>query len=126
MMMKHVFSFVLLGLGAAALGGCPIYSDNERSNRVCVGSDCYSCPDPYVSDMLMQAVRAGDALLLGKALHNDLQPAALSLRPMLRQGRGGRRCGRRFTAIVDVTSWVDRGLAPRGLRLQAPDGRERE
>ncbi len=50
MMMKHVFSFVLLGLGAAALGGCPIYSDEERSNRVCVGSDCYSCPDPYVSD----------------------------------------------------------------------------
>jgi len=50
MMMKHVFSFVLLGLGAAALGGCPIYSDDQRSNRVCVGSDCYSCPDPYISD----------------------------------------------------------------------------
>ena len=50
MMMKHVFSFVLLGLGAAALGGCPIYSDDQRSNRVCVGSDCYSCPDPYLSD----------------------------------------------------------------------------
>ena len=42
-------------------------------------------PEPYVSDMLMQAVRAGDALLLGKALHNDLQAAATSLRPMLRQ-----------------------------------------
>ena len=42
-------------------------------------------PDPYVSDMLMQAVRAGDAVLLGKALHNDLQTAALSLRPSLRQ-----------------------------------------
>ncbi len=40
---------------------------------------------PYVSDMLMQAVRAGDAVLLGKALNNDLQPAALSLRPSLRQ-----------------------------------------
>jgi hypothetical protein len=50
MMMKHVFSFVLLGLGAAALGGCPIYSDDDRSHRVCVGSDCYSCPDPYVSN----------------------------------------------------------------------------
>ena len=50
MMMKHVFSFVLLGLGAAALGGCPIYSDDQRSNRVCVGSDCYSCPDPYISN----------------------------------------------------------------------------
>lgn len=49
MMMKHVFSFVLLGLGATALGGCPIYSDDHRSNRVCVGSDCYSCPDPYIS-----------------------------------------------------------------------------
>lgn len=49
MMMKHVFSFVLLGLGAAALGGCPIYSDDSRSHRVCVGSDCYSCPDEYVS-----------------------------------------------------------------------------
>lgn len=42
-------------------------------------------PDPYVSDMLMQAVRAGDPVLLGKALHNDLQPAALSLQPALRQ-----------------------------------------
>ena len=33
----------------------------------------------------MQAVRAGDAVLLGKAIHNDLQAAALSLRPALRQ-----------------------------------------
>ena len=40
---------------------------------------------PYVSDMLMQALRAGDPLLLGKALHNDLQAAAVSLRPALRQ-----------------------------------------
>lgn len=54
MMMKHVFSFVvvspLLALGAAALGGCPIYSDSQRSHRVCVGSDCYSCPDDYISN----------------------------------------------------------------------------
>lgn len=42
-------------------------------------------PEPYVSDMLMHAVRAGDGVLLGKALYNDLQPAALSLRPALRQ-----------------------------------------
>lgn len=40
-------------------------------------------PSPYVSDMLMQALRAGDAVLVGKSLHNDLQPAALSLRPSL-------------------------------------------
>jgi 4-diphosphocytidyl-2-C-methyl-D-erythritol kinase len=42
-------------------------------------------PDPYVSDLLMQALRAGDAMLLGKAVHNDLKAAALSLRPSLRQ-----------------------------------------
>ena len=38
-------------------------------------------PAPYVSDMLMQALRAGDSVLLGKSLHNDLQAAAVSLRP---------------------------------------------
>ncbi|MFE6971088.1 4-(cytidine 5'-diphospho)-2-C-methyl-D-erythritol kinase [Isoptericola sp. NPDC057653] len=32
---------------------------------------------------LMQALRAGDAHALGAALHNDLEPAALSLRPEL-------------------------------------------
>ncbi len=42
-------------------------------------------PEPYVSDMLMQAVRAGDPVLLGKAVHNDLQAAAVSLRPQLLQ-----------------------------------------
>jgi 4-diphosphocytidyl-2-C-methyl-D-erythritol kinase len=35
--------------------------------------------------MLMQAVRAGDPVLLGKSLHNDLQAAAVSLRPALSQ-----------------------------------------
>jgi 4-diphosphocytidyl-2-C-methyl-D-erythritol kinase len=42
-------------------------------------------PAPYVSDMLMQALRAGDSVLLGKSLHNDLQGAAISLRPALSQ-----------------------------------------
>jgi hypothetical protein len=44
MMMKHVFSFVLLGLSAAALGGCPIYSD-DHGGRACTdpygSADCY-------------------------------------------------------------------------------------
>lgn len=40
-------------------------------------------PDPYISEILMQAVAAGDPVLLGKALHNDLQPAAIGLRPDL-------------------------------------------
>ena len=39
---------------------------------------------PRVSDDLMAALKTGDAEVLGRALHNDLQPAALSLRPSLR------------------------------------------
>ncbi|MHB1164219.1 MAG: 4-(cytidine 5'-diphospho)-2-C-methyl-D-erythritol kinase [Candidatus Nanopelagicales bacterium] len=69
-----VFALADGGLCAPAVyGEC----DRLRGDR--------AVPDPYVSDMLMQAVRAGDPVLLGKALHNDLQPAALSLQPALQQ-----------------------------------------
>lgn len=40
-------------------------------------------PEPRVADALMQALRAGDAAALGRALSNDLQRAALALRPRL-------------------------------------------
>ncbi len=39
---------------------------------------------PQVGDQILQALRAGDATLLGKSLSNDLQSAACSLRPALR------------------------------------------
>jgi 4-diphosphocytidyl-2-C-methyl-D-erythritol kinase len=42
-------------------------------------------PEPRVSDAMMAALRAGDAAELGRAMHNDLQDAACSLRPALRQ-----------------------------------------
>lgn len=42
-------------------------------------------PEPTVPPELMAALRAGDAVALGLALHNDLQAAALSLRPTLAQ-----------------------------------------
>jgi len=48
MMMKRAVSFVLLGLGLAVLGGCPIYPD-DRNHRVCIGGDCYDCPNSYYS-----------------------------------------------------------------------------
>jgi 4-diphosphocytidyl-2-C-methyl-D-erythritol kinase len=38
---------------------------------------------PGVPDALMEALLAGDAVRLGAALTNDLQPAAISLRPQL-------------------------------------------
>ena len=40
-------------------------------------------PWPVMSDDLMAALKTGDAAALGRALHNDLEPAALSLRPSL-------------------------------------------
>ena len=42
-------------------------------------------PEPRVADALMAALRTGDADALGGALHNDLQKAACSLRPSLRE-----------------------------------------
>lgn len=42
-----------------------------------------SVPEPVVSDDLMQALRSGDPEALGRSLSNDLQEAALSLRPRL-------------------------------------------
>ncbi|MBA8957155.1 4-(cytidine 5'-diphospho)-2-C-methyl-D-erythritol kinase [Actinomadura namibiensis] len=41
-------------------------------------------PWPRASEELMAALADGDAKALGAALHNDLQPAALTLRPSLR------------------------------------------
>ncbi|WP_125778394.1 4-(cytidine 5'-diphospho)-2-C-methyl-D-erythritol kinase [Antribacter gilvus] len=40
-------------------------------------------PDPAMDSALMSALRAGDPIALGAALHNDLQEAALTLRPHL-------------------------------------------
>jgi 4-diphosphocytidyl-2-C-methyl-D-erythritol kinase len=42
-------------------------------------------PAPVVAPELMQALRSGDAIALGAALANDLQEAACSLRPALRE-----------------------------------------
>lgn len=40
-------------------------------------------PDAEADRELLTALRAGDAIALGAALHNDLEPAALALRPSL-------------------------------------------
>jgi 4-diphosphocytidyl-2-C-methyl-D-erythritol kinase len=40
-------------------------------------------PEPAPTPSMMTALRAGDAASLGRALSNDLQPAALSLQPQL-------------------------------------------
>lgn len=51
-------------------------------------------PHPEASPTLMKALRSGSSVDLGLALRNDLQPAAISLRPNLeRLLELGRECG---------------------------------
>jgi 4-diphosphocytidyl-2-C-methyl-D-erythritol kinase len=47
------------------------------------GSDTASVPDPQPDPALLAALADGDPVALAAALSNDLQPAALSLRPAL-------------------------------------------
>jgi 4-diphosphocytidyl-2-C-methyl-D-erythritol kinase len=44
-----------------------------------------SVPDPVLDNMLIAALRSGDPAEVGQLLSNDLQPAAISLRPELRR-----------------------------------------
>jgi 4-diphosphocytidyl-2-C-methyl-D-erythritol kinase len=57
--------------------------------------------DPDIADELLQALRSGDADQLAGALHNDLQAAALSLRPQL---RGLLESGIEFGALAGLVS----------------------
>ncbi|WGW12926.1 4-(cytidine 5'-diphospho)-2-C-methyl-D-erythritol kinase [Saxibacter everestensis] len=54
-----------------------VYStlDKQRSGR--------SVPDPTIPDGIMHALRSGDPETLAQAMHNDLQTAAMELKPEL-------------------------------------------
>ncbi|MFF3325366.1 4-(cytidine 5'-diphospho)-2-C-methyl-D-erythritol kinase [Streptomyces sp. NPDC002889] len=54
-----------------------VYGEFDRLN------EGVQVPDPVASSTLLDALRTGDAPSLAAALSNDLQPAALSLRPSL-------------------------------------------
>jgi 4-diphosphocytidyl-2-C-methyl-D-erythritol kinase len=57
-------------------------------------------PWPAVSEPLLAALRDGDAPALGRALVNDLEPAALALRPQLAATLGAGRANGALGAIV--------------------------
>ncbi|MBT2525959.1 4-(cytidine 5'-diphospho)-2-C-methyl-D-erythritol kinase [Streptomyces sp. ISL-99] len=65
---------------AVAGGGLSTPAVYGEFDRLTAGSEV---PAPEASPVLLEALRAGDAALLAGALVNDLQPAALSLRPSL-------------------------------------------
>jgi 4-diphosphocytidyl-2-C-methyl-D-erythritol kinase len=70
-----------LRAAAAGAGSRPIRG--EKAVRGDRGQDGPAEPD--LDTALMSALRSGDAGLVGRALSNDLQPAALSLFPALRK-----------------------------------------
>jgi len=71
---QWVFAFSDTGLSTPR-----VYAECDRLRE---GRDV---PPPKPTAAMMTALRSGDAAALGKALVNDLQPAALSLQPQLRE-----------------------------------------
>jgi 4-diphosphocytidyl-2-C-methyl-D-erythritol kinase len=66
-----------LALAEGGLSTPAVYAEIDRLRAVRV------LPEPHVGDLVMAALRAGDAVELGRSLSNDLQPASLALRPAL-------------------------------------------
>jgi 4-diphosphocytidyl-2-C-methyl-D-erythritol kinase len=78
----------VLALAADGLSTPAVYAEYDRLNAG------LRPPDPQVAPALMAALRAGDAAALGVALSNDLQDAAISLRPELARTLAvGKECG---------------------------------
>ncbi|MEV6110630.1 4-(cytidine 5'-diphospho)-2-C-methyl-D-erythritol kinase [Streptomyces sp. NPDC051940] len=65
---------------ATADGGLSTPAVYGEFDRLTAGA---AVPDPEPAPSLLDALRTGDAVALAGALSNDLQPAALSLRPSL-------------------------------------------
>jgi len=65
---------------AIAEAGLPTPAVYAELDRLRAGS---VLAEPRVSDALMAALRGGDPVALGRALSNDMQRAAVSLRPQL-------------------------------------------
>lgn len=76
-----------------------VYAECDRL-RDLTGS-ATDVPEPQVSSELMAALRSGDPVALGAALHNDLEPAAFSLRPDLLELRDA---GVEFGALGGIVS----------------------
>jgi 4-diphosphocytidyl-2-C-methyl-D-erythritol kinase len=71
----------VFALAAEGLSTPAVYRECDRLRA----DSGVEVPDPDVSPDLMSALLAGDAARVGTSLRNDLQPAAISLRPALGQ-----------------------------------------
>ena len=71
----------ILALADFGLSTPAVYAEFDRLHAADDGGSRDSIPP----DGVVTAIRAGDVVALGMALSNDLQPAALSLRPQLKR-----------------------------------------
>jgi 4-diphosphocytidyl-2-C-methyl-D-erythritol kinase len=83
------------------------------------GGQAAAVPAPKLSTKLMAALRSGDPAAVGPLLTNDLQPAALSLQPVLRRALAA---GRELGALGAIVS----GSGPTCAFLAADPVRARE
>lgn len=67
----------VFALGDVGLSTPTVYAECDRLRAT------VRVPEPVPSASMMTALRSGDAAALGRALSNDLQPAAISLQPRL-------------------------------------------
>lgn len=74
----------VLAFADGGLSTPDVYAAYDRL-RARAGSKATVAGPPAPDSELMAALRSGDAVALGRRLANDLQPAALSLRPALRR-----------------------------------------
>ncbi|MBM3655755.1 MAG: 4-(cytidine 5'-diphospho)-2-C-methyl-D-erythritol kinase [Actinobacteria bacterium] len=74
---RGTYSWVL-ALSSSGLSTPAVYSECDRLR------EGLQVAPPQISDALLQALSSGDSHKLGKALSNDLQAAACSLKPALR------------------------------------------
>jgi 4-diphosphocytidyl-2-C-methyl-D-erythritol kinase len=77
----------VLAFGASGLSTPDVYAacDRLRASRRAKDGQQKPVPEPELNTELMAALRSGDPAAVGPLLGNDLQPAALSLQPLLRQ-----------------------------------------
>ena len=104
----------VLAFAAGGLSTPEVYAACDRLRAAPDGT-----PAPVLDTGLMAALRSGNAAAVGPLLSNDLQPAALSLRPELRRTLAA---GRELGALGGIIS----GSGPTCMFLAADADRARE
>ena len=119
----------VLAFGAAGLSTPEVYAACDRLRAARGAKDGQAARGArrlQLSTELMAALRSGDPAAVGPLLTNDLQPAALSLQPLLRRallGREGARRARRYRLRVRADLRVPGGERGRGPRPRGRAGR---